>query len=40
MAPEVMRGEVYSEQSDVYSYGAILYELVTGKIPYQNLSNV
>lgn len=38
MAPEVLRGETYEEPADVYSYGIILYEILTGKIPYQNRS--
>lgn len=27
MAPEVHRGEIYSEKIDVFSYGVIVYEL-------------
>ncbi|CAD8147805.1 unnamed protein product [Paramecium octaurelia] len=38
MAPEIMRGEPYTEKSDVFSFGMILWEIMTGKIPYQNLS--
>nr|XP_055039721.1 RAF proto-oncogene serine/threonine-protein kinase isoform X1 [Misgurnus anguillicaudatus] len=37
MAPEVIRMEnndPYSFQSDVYSYGIVLYELMTGELPY------
>ena len=40
MAPEVMRGETFSESSDVYSYGAILWEMITGNIPYGELSSM
>ena len=36
MAPEVLRGENYEAPADVYSYGIILYELLTGKVPYEN----
>lgn len=39
MAPEIMRGESYKEEADVYSFGMILWELLTGKIPYENLSH-
>ena len=38
MAPEIMRGEPYKEEADVYSFGMILWELLTGKIPYEGLS--
>ena len=38
MAPEILRGEPYSEASDVYSFGVILWELVTGEIPHRGRS--
>ncbi|XP_051190723.1 serine/threonine-protein kinase STY46-like [Lolium perenne] len=34
MAPEVIRCEPYTEKCDVYSFGVILNELVTGEHPY------
>jgi serine/threonine-protein kinase len=33
MAPEVLRGEAASIQSDIYSIGILLYRLVTGCFP-------
>jgi len=34
MAPEVWRGESPTQRSDVYSLGALLYELIAGKPPF------
>jgi hypothetical protein len=31
MAPEVMRQEQFNEKADVYSFGLILYELISGE---------
>ncbi|XP_048028543.1 RAF proto-oncogene serine/threonine-protein kinase isoform X2 [Megalobrama amblycephala] len=42
MAPEVIRmqdNNPYSFQSDVYSYGIVLYELMTGELPYSMVAN-
>ncbi|KAH3731811.1 Serine/threonine-protein kinase STY46 [Pelomyxa schiedti] len=36
-APEVTRGERYSSKVDVYSFGLILWELITGKLPFYDL---
>ncbi|KAG2302849.1 hypothetical protein Bca4012_061179 [Brassica carinata] len=38
MAPEVLRNEAADEKSDVYSFGVVLRELVTEKIPWENLN--
>eukprot|EP00210_Caulerpa_lentillifera_P007300 g6978.t1 len=37
MAPEVLRNERSDEKCDVYSFGVILYELVTGMTPWPTL---
>ncbi|CAI9765810.1 unnamed protein product [Fraxinus pennsylvanica] len=40
MAPEVLRNEPSDEKADVYSFGVILWELVTQKIPWDNLNSM
>ncbi|CAD5225043.1 unnamed protein product [Bursaphelenchus okinawaensis] len=42
MAPEVIRmnpANPYSTKSDVYSFGIVLYELLSGKLPYESVKN-
>lgn len=36
MAPEMIRGEAYSFPVDVWSYGVVLWEILTGHEPYEN----
>ncbi|XVF35341.1 hypothetical protein REPUB_Repub18cG0137300 [Reevesia pubescens] len=38
MAPEVLRNEPANEKCDVYSFGVILWELVTLRIPWKGLN--
>ncbi|XP_022930484.1 tyrosine kinase receptor Cad96Ca-like isoform X2 [Cucurbita moschata] len=40
MAPEVLRNEPSDEKSDIYSFGVILWELATEKIPWENLNSM
>jgi len=37
MAPEVIRHQTYSGKADVYSFGVLLCELVSGHLPYEDL---
>ena len=34
MAPEVLRGRKHTKASDVYGFGMVMYELLTGKPPF------
>jgi len=38
MAPEVLREEIYSEKADVFSFGVIIWELVTLEKPFGGMS--
>lgn len=37
MAPEVINGEEYNKEVDIYAFGIMLYEIVTESPPYPEL---
>ncbi len=39
-APEVLRGEEFSRSADVYSFGAIVWEMVHRRVPYEYLTAI
>ena len=39
MAPEVIRNEPCNEKVDIWSYGVLLWELLTCEVPYQNVDS-
>jgi serine/threonine protein kinase len=38
-APEVFNNKIVTEKADVYSFGVIIYELLTKLVPYTGISN-
>jgi serine/threonine-protein kinase ULK/ATG1 len=40
MAPEVLKGESYTNKIDIWSLGAVLYEMLFGVCPFQSKSIV
>uniref|UniRef100_A0A8B9RJB7 Mitogen-activated protein kinase kinase kinase 12 n=1 Tax=Astyanax mexicanus TaxID=7994 RepID=A0A8B9RJB7_ASTMX len=39
MAPEVIRNEPVSEKVDIWSFGVVLWEMLTGEIPYKDVDS-
>eukprot|EP00753_Platysulcus_tardus_P014677 PLAT4429.2.p1 GENE.PLAT4429.2~~PLAT4429.2.p1 ORF type:complete len:472 (-),score=163.15 PLAT4429.2:104-1519(-) len=40
MAPEALRYRQYSEMTDSFSFGVCLYEIATGRLPWEGLENM
>ncbi|XP_042201365.1 mitogen-activated protein kinase kinase kinase 10 [Callorhinchus milii] len=40
MAPEVIKSSLFSKSSDVWSFGVLLWELLTGELPYRDIDGL
>ena len=38
MAPEVIEHNPYMERADVFSFGITMWELLTGRVPYEEMT--
>ena len=36
VAPEVLRGQPYTQAADIYSFGMVMYFVATGRRPFSN----
>lgn len=36
MAPEILNGLVYGKQVDLWAFGIIIFEMISGKVPFEN----
>jgi serine/threonine protein kinase len=39
IAPEILRGQDYTKAADTYSFGIIMYEVISGLPPYHDISH-
>jgi serine/threonine protein kinase len=39
IAPEVLRGQKYTKAADIYSFGIIIYEVISGLPPYHDIKH-
>ncbi|POG63875.1 kinase-like domain-containing protein, partial [Rhizophagus irregularis DAOM 181602=DAOM 197198] len=39
IAPEILRGQNYTTAADIYSFGIIMYEVISGLPPYHDLNH-
>lgn len=38
MAPEIIEHKPYGKKADMFSFGVVLWELLTGKVPYADMT--
>lgn len=38
IGPEIFNGEKYDNKCDVYSFGILMWEIISGQIPYKEYS--
>src|ERR1044072_7010767 len=39
IAPEILRGQNYTKAADIYSFGIIMYEVISGLPPYHDVAH-
>jgi serine/threonine protein kinase len=39
IAPEILRGQDYTKAADIYSFGIVMYEVISGLPPYHDVSH-
>ena len=40
MAPELLQHNIFTEKTDVYAYGMIVFEVLTGDMPWRGLNQM
>ena len=40
ISPEQARGDITDDKADIYSVGVVMYEMLTGQVPFQSDNSV